>query len=109
MHSFVTTAVQMVPPVVCDTKLTSNTIRYITVDYLFYYIQMYLLSQLPKKKKKKYLSSSKVIKRPNVEHDFFFFFFKVKQITETYRQLKGKRNHIAMCILGGKKDHKTGL
>ena len=64
MHSFLTTALQMFPTVVCDTELTSNTIDSITVDYLFYHIQTYLLSQL---QQKKYFSSSKVIKIPNKE------------------------------------------
>lgn len=64
MHSFVTTALQMFPAVVWNTELTSNTIDSITVDYLFYHIQMYLLSQL---QQKKYFSSSKVIKVPNKE------------------------------------------
>ena len=54
----------MFPTVVCDTELTSNTIDSITVDYLFYHIQTYLLSQL---QQKKYFSSSKVIKIPNKE------------------------------------------
>lgn len=97
---FATTGLQMIPVVVCDSELTSNTIDYITVDCLFYHIQTYLLCQL----QKKFFSSSEMIKTPNIQP---WFFFKYNKLLNLKRHFKGKRNHTVKWYSWGPKKHKT--